>query len=87
MALYPGNKGTIARLRPASFAKEAKVSNPTKTMDLKDVECFKCHKKGHYANKCPDPKSKDRKGFFKVRQFDDPTIDKKDEKSIRQIGI
>ena len=38
----------------ASFAKETKVSNPGKTMDLKDVECFKCHKKGHYANKCPD---------------------------------
>ena len=28
-----------------------KVSNPTKTMDLKFVECFKCYKKGIYANK------------------------------------
>ena len=26
-------------------------SHPKK--DLKDVECFTCHKKGHYANTCP----------------------------------
>ena len=36
--------GSIAR-RPsgASFAKDSKVSNPAKTFDLKDVQCFKCH--------------------------------------------
>jgi hypothetical protein len=27
--------------------------------DLKDVECYKCHKKGHYANKCREIKAKD----------------------------
>jgi len=32
-----------------SFAKEAKVSNVAKTIDIKDVECFECHKKGKYA--------------------------------------
>ena len=53
-------------------------------MDLTDVECFKCHKKGHYANKCPDAKAKDGKGFFKVRQLEEPSLDKMEEKSIRQ---
>jgi len=71
----------------ASFAKEPKVSNAGKTMDLKDVECFKCHKKGHGANKCPDAKIKDGKGFYKVRQLEEPSMDKKDKKSIRQIRI
>ena len=71
----------------ASFAKETKVSNSVKTIDLKDVECFKCHKKGHCANKCPDVKSKDGKYFFKVRQLEESTNDKKDEKAIRQIRI
>ena len=52
---------------------------------MKDVECFKCHKKGHSANKCPDAMSKDGKGFFKVRQLEEPSPDKKEEKSIRQI--
>ena len=50
-------------------------------------ECFKCHKKGNYANKCPDAKVKDGKGFFKVRQLEEPSMDKKEEKSIRQIRI
>jgi len=54
----------------ASFSKEMKASNPAKTMDLKDVECFTCHKKGNYANQCPDAKSKDGKRFFKVRQLE-----------------
>ena len=43
----------------ASFAKETKVSNSGKIMDLKDVQCFKCH---NYANKCPEIKAKDAKG-------------------------
>ena len=69
----------------ASFAKETKVSNSGKTVDMKDLECFKCHKKGHHANKRPDAKSKDGKGFFKVWQSSSRSraIDKKDEKSIR----
>ena len=45
----------------ASFVKEAKVSNSGKTLDLEDVECFRCHKNGHYANKCPDAKAKEGK--------------------------
>jgi len=49
----------------ASLAKEPNVSNARKPMDLKDIEWFKCHKRGHNANKCPDAKSKEGKGFFK----------------------
>ena len=41
-----------------------------------------------YANKCPDAKAKDGKGYFKVRQLEDPKDEeKKDERSIRQIKI
>ena len=39
--------------------------------DLKDVECYKCHKKEHYANKCPEIKAKDTKGPLKVRKMDE----------------
>lgn len=35
----------------ARGAKEAKDKAPK---DLSNVECYKCHKKGHYKNKCPD---------------------------------
>ena len=37
--------------------------------DLKDVECFKCHKMGQYANKCPESKAKDEKASIKVRKI------------------
>jgi len=33
--------------------------------DLKYVECFKCHIKEHYANKCPESKAKDVKAPLK----------------------
>ena len=65
----------------------AKVSNPAKTLDLKDVECFKCHKKEHYTNKFPDAKGEDGKGYSKMRHLEEPSNEKKDEKAIRQIRI
>jgi hypothetical protein len=41
----------------------------------------------YYANKCPDAKTKDGNGYFKARQLEDPSVDKKEEKSFRQIKI
>ena len=69
----------------ASFVKDVKVCNPTKTVDLKDVECFKCHKKGLYANKCPDAKGKDGKGFSRCGSSRNFQTTKKDENAISQI--
>jgi len=37
--------------------------------DIKDVDCFKCGLKGHYANKCPNKK----------KQSEEETIDAEDE--------
>jgi hypothetical protein len=56
---------------------------------MADVECYRCHKKGHYANKCPEAKAKDSKGVFKVRKMEESVVDKavEEPKSIRQIRI
>ena len=56
---------------------------------MKNVECYRCHKKGHYANKCPEAKPKDSKGTFKVRKVEEPLADKavEEPKSIHQIRI
>ena len=55
---------------------------------MKDVECFKFHKEGHFANKCPEIKAKDAKGSFKVRKVDDSRVKEEVEaKAIRQICI
>ena len=35
------------------------------------MECFKCLKKGHYADKCPESKAKDGKGSMKMGKIDD----------------
>ena len=69
----------------ASFAKDSKPSNSGNARDIKDVECFKCHKKGHYANKCPDAKEKDGKGYFKARQLD-RRVKMKKKQSKRRIN-
>ena len=45
------------------------------------------HKRGHYANKCPHAKAKDGKGYFKVRQLEDRSAEKNEEKWNRQIRI
>ena len=52
------------------------------------MEYFKCHKKGHYANKCPEIKVKDGKPPVKVRKIEDsgPKSDP-EAKSVRQIRI
>ena len=36
-----------------------------KTVEIKDTECCKCHKKWYYANKCADAKTKDQKDSAK----------------------
>ena len=42
-APIPRKQGNYSKtLSGASFGKDAKVSSSGKTMDLKDVECFKC---------------------------------------------
>jgi len=62
-----------------------KPGSPTpKAEGLKDAENFQCHKKGHYANKCPESKAKDTKGAFKVRKIDDFVLKSESEaKSVR----
>ena len=52
------------------------------------VECFKCHKKGHYADKYPEAKAKDGKSSLKMRKIDDSGPKQEPEaKSVRQIRI
>ena len=46
------------------------------------MECYKCHKKGHYANKCPEIKAKDTKGPLKVRKMEEGITQDDVEKSL-----
>ena len=50
--------------------------------DLKDVECYKCHRNGHYANKCPEIKAKDTERLLKVRKMDEVITKDDDEMSL-----
>ena len=55
-----GSESTFpARASPGDFKKSGSPS--PRVDDLKDVECFKCHKKGHYANKCPESEANESK--------------------------
>ena len=71
---------TLSGSSPVSSSYSNKSGKDFEEKDLKDVECFKCRKKGHYANKCPKIMSKEKsKGVFKVRkedQSDGKSVDK-----------
>jgi hypothetical protein len=71
--------------KPGKVNATAKVGSTSKSMDLKDVECYHCHKKGHFANKCPEIKAKESKRVFKVRKVKEVDEPKPDEPGIRQI--
>ena len=79
-------KGEANSSTGASFSGYKKPASFSAEKDMKDVECFKCHKKGHYANKCPEIKAKDTKGPLKARKMEQGiTQDDAEKKSIRQI--
>ena len=86
---------TNKKFSPKTFTGSSSVSSSYsnksgkefKEKDLKDVECFKCHKKGHYANKCREIKSKESKGVFKVRNMEEQSEVKSDDKVVRQIRM
>ena len=79
-------KGEANSISGATFSPYKKSGPSGVKDDLKDVECYKCHKKGHYANKCPE--IKDTKGPLKVRKMEEGNVSEDPEKkSIRQIQV
>jgi Zinc knuckle len=52
-----GNKGGKGGKKNGGDGARGKSNNKKK--DLSEIECYNCHKKGHYKNKCP--KLKDAK--------------------------
>ena len=67
---------------PVSSSYSYKSGRDFKERHLNDVECFKCHKKGHY--KCPKIKWKESKG---VRKMEDQSEGKSEDKVVRQIRM
>ena len=67
--------------------KNVKSGSSSKPVDLKDIECFRCHKKGHYASKCPEIRSKETKSVFKVRKMEETSSEPTSDTSMRQIRI
>ncbi|XP_024010922.1 uncharacterized protein LOC112086244 [Eutrema salsugineum] len=44
-------------LKPSSFASQYKGKTEANPVRSRDIECFKCRGKGHYANKCPNQRA------------------------------
>ena len=42
---------------PATGVNKAEVGDHrTKKKDISEISCYNCNKKGHYSNKCPEPR-------------------------------
>jgi len=53
----------------------------------KDKECYKCHKKGHPSNHCPDNKKDSKKKDTKNKDNDDKTVSSKSSKASKANSI
>ena len=67
MATFP-KKTEAKSILGETFSPYKKSGTFGSKYDLKDVECYKWYKKGHYRNKFPESKDKDTKGPLKVRK-------------------
>ena len=58
---------------------------PKRKVDMSKVECYQCHKKGHYRSDCPDnPRNKKReRDQVNIVEEGDPKKVKPKESDIR----
>ena len=69
----------------ASFGKDSKLSHEDN--GLEGYRLFQVPQERKLGIKYSDTKTKVGNGFFKVSQLEEPSNDRKDKKSIRQIRI
>ena len=83
---FPTAVSNLKKGAKVLFQRFKKLGSPIPRVDdLKDVECFKGHKKGQYANKYPESKAIDGKSSLKI---DHSGPNQESEiKSVRQIRI
>jgi hypothetical protein len=74
-------KVAVAPKSPETPKRSPTMGTPAK-LDLSKVECYHCHKKGHYANKCPEKKMQDK-------TFPGPRVRKLDveDTTVRSLRI
>ena len=41
---------------PATGVNKAEVGDHRAKKDISEISCYNCNKKGHYSNKCPEPR-------------------------------
>lgn len=67
----PNLKKGNSKSRPHEKFKSKNFKQSKSDVDLSKVECWKCHKFGHYAYDCPNKKFKGKKAMNTTLTWDD----------------
>jgi hypothetical protein len=69
-----GGAGTSDFKADGSCCRDAQVINSVAGASASHIKCFKCHKYGHYANRCPGEEKKKEEAHHASAVEYEPTV-------------
>ena len=82
------NNEEVSKSYVAHHKGNFKKKGPRKKVDMSKIECYRCHKMGHYRSECPNnPRNRKRERYHAnmVEEESSPKRAKPEENDIRDL--